>query len=100
MAEPVGIGVVGAGTIAELNHLPGYQKQPDARIVAIADVNGERARAVAAKFGAPRSYLDYRELLAEPEVQAVSVTVPNGQHAPVSIAALPAGKHVLAEKPP
>ena len=100
MAETIGIGVIGAGNIAEMNHLPGYQKQSDARLVAIADVNGERAKAVAARFGAPQSYADYHELLANPEVQAVSVCTPNFQHAPVSIAALQAGKHVLAEKPP
>ncbi len=100
MAEPIGIGIIGAGTIAESNHLPGYQKQPDARIVAIADVNGERAQGIAEKFGAPHSYADYRELLADPDVQAVSVCAPNFQHAPLSIAALQAGKHVIVEKPP
>ncbi len=100
MAETIGIGVIGAGNIAEMNHLPGYQKHADARILAIADVNGERAKAIAAKFGAPHSYADYHELLANPEVQAVSVCTPNFQHAPVSIDALRAGKHVLCEKPP
>jgi predicted dehydrogenase len=100
MAEQLGIGVIGAGTIAEGNHLPGYQKQSDARLVAIADVNGERARAIAAKFGVPHSYSDYQELLANPDVDAVSICVPNFQHAPVSMAALQAGKHVLVEKPP
>ena len=100
MAERIGVGVIGAGTIAERNRLPGYQKQADARILAVADVNGERAKAIAAKVGAPQSYTDYHELLANPEVQAVSVCTPNFQHAPVSIDALRAGKHVLCEKPP
>jgi predicted dehydrogenase len=100
MANTIGVGVIGAGNIAEMNHLPGYQKQPDVKILAVADVNGERARAVAAKFGAAQSYSNYEELLANPEIQAVSVCTPNFQHAPVSIAALNAGKHVLCEKPP
>ncbi|MCL4509377.1 MAG: Gfo/Idh/MocA family oxidoreductase, partial [Chloroflexi bacterium] len=100
MAETIGVGVIGVGTIAEMNHLPGYQRQSDVRIVAVADINGERAKTVAAKFGAPHAYTDYRELLANPEIQAVSVCTPNFQHAPVSIDALKAGKHVLSEKPP
>ncbi len=100
MVEQVGIGVIGVGTIAEMNHLPGYQRQSDARIVAVADINWQRAKTVAAKFGAPYVYADYRELLANPEVHAVSVCTPNFQHASVSIDAIQAGKHVLSEKPP
>jgi predicted dehydrogenase len=100
MVNTIGVGVIGAGNIAEMNHLPGYQKQPDVKILAVADVNAERAKSVAARFGAAHGYGNYEELLANPAIQPVSVCTPNFQHAPVSIAALNAGKHVLCEKPP
>ncbi len=100
MAEQMGIGVIGAGGIAEHAHIPGYAKQPDARVVAVADVVPGRAQALAERLGIPRSYDAYEELLLDPEVEAVSVTAVNAMHAPITMAALEAGKHVLCEKPP
>lgn len=100
MADSIGIGVIGASGIAEHAHLPGYLQQPDARLVAIADVVPERARALAEKFGAPAWYAAFEDLLANPDVEAVSITTPNAFHAPIAMAALNAGKHVFCEKPP
>ncbi|AGA57390.1 putative dehydrogenase [Thermobacillus composti KWC4] len=92
------IGVIGAGSISEM-HLNAYQAHPDVEIAAICDVNEERARAKASEYGASRVYTDYRELLAQPDIDAVSVCTWNNSHAEISIAALEAGKHVLVEKP-
>jgi predicted dehydrogenase len=100
MADKIGIGIIGAGGIAEHAHIPGYLQQPDVRLVAVADVVAERAQALAEKNGIPRSYGAIEDLLLDPEVEAVSVTTPNAFHAPVSLAALEAGKHVFCEKPP
>ncbi|MBX6770457.1 MAG: Gfo/Idh/MocA family oxidoreductase [Chloroflexi bacterium] len=100
MGETIGIGIVGAGGIAEHAHVPAYLQQPDARLVAIADVVPERARALAEKNGIPRAYGSLEELLLDPDVDAVSITTPNAYHAPTAIAALEAGKHVFCEKPP
>lgn len=94
----VGIGIIGLGTISEL-HLKAYQNNPDARLVAVCDLNEERARAKAEKHGVPNVYTDYREMLANPDVHAISVCTWNNTHALFSIAALDAGKHVLVEKP-
>lgn len=94
----VGIGIIGLGTISEM-HLKSYQNNPDARIVAVCDLNEERARAKAEKYGVPNIYTDYRDMLQNPDVQAVSVCTWNNTHALFSIAALDAGKHVLVEKP-
>jgi predicted dehydrogenase len=95
----LGIGVLGAHAWAEKAHLPGYAAYPRANVVAICDVEIERARAMAQKFGIPRVYGDHRELLADPEVEMVDVCTPTHTHLPLSTAALEAGKHALSEKP-
>ncbi len=100
MADKIGIGIIGAGGIAEHEHIPAYLQQPDARIVAVADVVAERAQALAEKNAIPRAYGAIEDLLLDPDVEAVSVTTPNAFHAPISLAALEAGKHVFCEKPP
>ncbi|WP_214629249.1 Gfo/Idh/MocA family protein [Paenibacillus agaridevorans] len=98
MSKPVRIGVIGAGSISEM-HLGSYNKNKDAAIVAVCDLKEERAKAKAEKYGIPHIYTDYRELLANPEIDAVSICTWNNSHAEISIAALQAGKHVLCEKP-
>lgn len=92
------VGIIGAGSISE-SHMNSYQKNPDAEIVAICDLNEERAKAAAQKYGAAHTYTDYNELLANPEIDAVSICTWNNSHAEISIAAIKAGKHVLVEKP-
>ena len=94
----VRIAVIGAGSISEM-HLKSYQNNPDAELYAICDLNEERAKAKAEKYGITRIYTDYKELLADPGVDAVSICTWNNSHAPISIAALDAGKNVLTEKP-
>ncbi len=94
----VKIAVIGCGSIAQHRHLPEYSMNENVEIVAVCDVVEERAHKVASKYGVI-AYTSYEELLADPEVDAVSVCTPNYLHAPISIAALEAGKHVLCEKP-
>ena len=94
------IGIIGAGGIAQQCHIPGYQSIPDqCEIVAVCDVSAENADKAAKKFGIARTYSDYRQLLADKEIDAVSVATPNAHHLQPSIDALNAGKHVLCEKP-
>ncbi|PLT27742.1 Gfo/Idh/MocA family protein [Peribacillus deserti] len=92
------IGVIGCGSIARHRHLPEYAAHKNAEIAAVCDIVEERADEMAVKYGA-RAYTNYEELLADPSLDAISVCTPNYLHAPVSIAALNAGKHVLCEKP-
>ncbi|MCZ8513233.1 Gfo/Idh/MocA family oxidoreductase [Paenibacillus filicis] len=94
----INIGLIGAGSISEL-HLQAYKKQPDVRLSAICDLNGDRAREKASRYGIPQVYTDYRDLLSDPEIEAVSICTWNDTHAEIGIAALRAGKHVLVEKP-
>jgi predicted dehydrogenase len=91
------VGVIGAGIGAI--HLAAYAQLPDVEIVALAGLDDDRVRRVAAEYNVPRSYREYEQLLAAPDIDAVSICLPNALHAPVSIAALRAGKHVLVEKP-
>jgi predicted dehydrogenase len=91
--------IIGCGTIANSAHAPSYAKNPLAEIAYCVDIIPERAQSLADKFGASRAITDYHEAIADPEVDIVSVCVPNYLHAPISIDCLNAGKHVLCEKP-
>ncbi len=100
MAERrLGVGVIGCGGIARLAHLPNLARNPRVRLVAVADINEQRARGAAEQFGAEAAYTDYHDLLANPEVEAVTVTTWPSAHAEAVIAAAEAGKHILCEKP-
>ena len=92
------IGVIGCGSIAKHRHLPEYAANKQIKIVAVCDIVKTRADETAVLYGA-KAYESYEELLQNNEVDAVSVCTPNYLHAPISIAALKAGKHVLCEKP-
>jgi predicted dehydrogenase len=91
------VGVIGAGMGA--HHLKIYSQLPDVDVRALAGLDDDRVRRVAAEYHVPQTYREYGELLADPTIDAVSVCLPNVLHAPVAIAALQAGKHVLVEKP-
>ncbi|WNQ11558.1 Gfo/Idh/MocA family oxidoreductase [Paenibacillus aurantius] len=92
------IGIIGAGSISEV-HFNSYQNNPHAEIYAVCDLNEERAKAKASAYGAKKVFTDYKEILALPELQGVSICTWNNSHAEIAIAALEAGKHVLVEKP-
>lgn len=100
MAKTLKIGLIGTGGIAQSCHIPGYQSMPDdCEIVWACDVNGETAQKVASEHGIARVTGNYQDVLADPEVDAVSITTPNKYHMQPTIDALMAGKHVLCEKP-
>ncbi|HNT89376.1 MAG TPA: Gfo/Idh/MocA family oxidoreductase, partial [Candidatus Hydrogenedentes bacterium] len=92
------VGFIGCGRIADL-HARGYENNPDARIYALCDNDADRLAARVSAWGADRAYRDYRELLADPNVDAVEVLVPYDLHEEVVVAALRAGKHVACQKP-
>ena len=92
------IGIIGCGKIAQVRHLPEYAAHPQARIAGLFDLNQERARSLAGQWGG-KVYDSWEDLVAAPEIDAVSVCAANHVHAEITIAALKAGKHVLCEKP-
>jgi predicted dehydrogenase len=95
----IGVGLIGAGGIAQTVHIPGYQKLDNVVVRAIADPSEAARQGAARKFGIADTYADFREMLKRDDIQAVSVTTPNSLHAEATVAALEAGKHVLCEKP-
>lgn len=98
MPERLRCGVIGAGAFG-LHHLRSLASCPQATAVAIAESDPKRAREAADLFRISRSYTSYRELLEQPDIDAVIITLPNSLHAPVTHEALLARKHVLVEKP-
>ena len=92
------VGIIGCGKIAQVRHIPEYAANPYAEVYGFYDINVARAEELAKKYGG-KAYASYEELLADPEIEAVSVCAANHAHAEISIAALKAGKHVLCEKP-
>jgi xylose dehydrogenase (NAD/NADP) len=92
-------GVLGAGWIADRAMLPAFAQAEGAEAVAIASRDSRRAARLAKKHGVATVHKTYADLIADPEVDAVYVALANDAHAPMSIAALEAGKHVLCEKP-
>ena len=95
---PVKYGVIGCGAIAQRRHIPECIANPESKLVALADPMKERVEELAEKYGA-KGYTDYKEMLKDPNIDAIVVAGPNSLHAQQSIDALNAGKHVLCEKP-
>lgn len=93
------VGIIGAGAIAD-RHLEAYIRNPHAQVVAIADINVERAKQKAEKYNVPMYCADYKEILEDKTIDAVSIVTPTFTHSNIAIEALKAGKQVLCEKPP
>ncbi|MCC6442180.1 MAG: Gfo/Idh/MocA family oxidoreductase [Armatimonadetes bacterium] len=91
------VGVVGLGMGRA--HLRGYQSTLNCDIVAVCDLDRTRLESAEQEFGVPYTFEKYEEMFAMKELDAVSIALPNYLHAPATIAAAKAGKHVLCEKP-
>ena len=92
-------GVLGTAKIGLNKVIPAMQAGRHCSVTAIASRDGERARVAAKQMGIPKAYGSYEDLLADTEVEAVYIPLPNHLHVPWSIRSLAAGKHVLCEKP-
>jgi len=92
------VGFIGAGRITDL-HCLGYKDNPKAELYAVCDVNEALLQRRVREWGVARAYTDYRQLLADPDVEAVEVITPHDLHAEMTVAALEAGKHVSVQKP-
>jgi predicted dehydrogenase len=106
MTRTIAIGVIGMGWMGEV-HSRAYRAVPDRfhesgiqpRLVICADAVEGRARAAQGRFGFERYTTDWRDVIADPTVEVVNVTAPNGMHLEINRAAAQAGKHILCEKP-
>jgi myo-inositol 2-dehydrogenase/D-chiro-inositol 1-dehydrogenase len=93
------IGIIGAGRIGKVHLATLVQSVPEAEVVALADVNLEGAKTLAAGYGIPFVSSDYREVINRPEVQAVVICSPTDTHARYIVETAQAGKHIFCEKP-
>lgn len=99
LAEPVRWGVLGVARFAVKTMLPAIAGSATNRVVAVASRTREKAEGAAKLMGIARAFGSYEELLADREVEAVYIPLPNHEHVPWALRAAAAGKHVLCEKP-
>jgi predicted dehydrogenase len=105
MASSIGVGVIGTGfmgaahaqSFLAVSHI--FETALKPRLVAVADINLSAAQAAAQRYGFGRATADWKDVIADPAVEVVSITVPNALHAEIALAAIQAGKHVYCEKP-
>lgn len=99
-SQPLKLGFLGAGAAVRKLHRPALAKLPgEIELAGVWSRSFDRARDVAAELGIERCFADYRELLADPTIEAVLIAVPIELNASIAIDAIYSGKHVLAEKP-
>jgi predicted dehydrogenase len=94
----VRFGLIGTGTWGKV-HADTYTEYPRARLVALCDLNEDRARQTATQYGVEHVYTDYREMLSQADIDAVAVVTPDFAHREIIEEAARAGKHIIVEKP-
>ncbi len=99
MNRPIRWGVLGTAAIAVQRTIPAMQAAPSATLLALASRDADKCRQVASALAVPRAYGSFEALLADPDIDAVYLPLPNQLHYEWSVRALEAGKHVLCEKP-
>ena len=103
--QSIGVGLIGTGYMGKCHALawngvkPVFGDGPRPRLVHLAEIDADLAARRAAEFGFERATANWRDVVADPEVEVVSITTPNALHAEMALAALAAGKHVWCEKP-
>lgn len=98
MNRKVKWGIIGCGIISKL-HLDAISACDLVEVVAVCDIIPERAQKRAEEFHVPKTYIDYHELLADKEIEVVSICTPSGMHGQMAEDAAAAGKHIFCEKP-
>lgn len=98
MANKLRVGVIGVGGIANA-HMPGWQDSPLTEVVAGSDVSEAALANWGQKYGVTKLSTQSADLINDPDIDIIDICTPNNYHAPLAIATMQAGKHVLCEKP-
>ena len=98
MNEKLNVGVIGCGWAGD-QHARAYSSLRNVSLLAVADVNEERARDLARRWGFSVWHRDYRKILRDSRIDLVSICLPHYMHSKVAVEAAEAGKHILCEKP-
>ncbi|MEM2961391.1 MAG: Gfo/Idh/MocA family oxidoreductase [Candidatus Bathyarchaeia archaeon] len=98
MEKKVGVAVIGTGFVGGQAHVPSFRKIPGSELVALGARTEKRVAKLAKKYEV-KYYLDYKELIRDPKVDALVIATPTPFHFPVALEALKNGKHVLCEMP-
>ncbi|MFQ5770328.1 MAG: Gfo/Idh/MocA family protein [bacterium] len=99
MSDKIKIGIIGAGAIAQVTHIPIWNSIEDVELVAVCDVAKKKAQWIAEKFNIKYCFDDVEDLLKIEEIQAVDICTPTQSHMALTISVLSSNKHVLVEKP-
>lgn len=99
MAKTLNVGVVGCGAHAQIAHLPFIRKNNHCNLVAICDTDVRKLDHLGSKYGTPKKYQDFQEIVEDKGIEALVIATPSYLHAPMTIAALKYGKDVLCEMP-
>jgi predicted dehydrogenase len=97
--DKVKVGIIGSRFEADIHAAALQSIAEEAEVVAVASPTPGHPEALAAKYGIPRVFHDYRDMLREPEIELVTIAAPNYLHAEMTVAAANAGKHIVCEKP-
>src|SRR5258706_6398033 len=97
--KKMGVAIVGCGGITLQNHLPGLALCPGVSVTALCDSDSATLEKAAQACPKVPTFIDYNEAVTRKDVDAVIIATPNFVHAPIALAAISAGKHVLCEKP-
>ncbi len=93
------IGIIGAGAVTQMGHLPAFKSLSRAELVALCDQDEEKLWLLSKKHKIPKAYMDYEKLVSDKAIDAVVIASPNYLHLPMVEAACSAKKHILCEKP-
>jgi len=99
MSKKTVVAVIGCGTIANAQHIPAYMANENVEIKYFCDIISERAEKAVEQYGCGKAVVDYKKVINDPEVEAISVCTPNRMHSIITVDALEHGKNVLCEKP-
>ena len=98
MEKILKVGIIGAGVQGQL-HIECFKSLYNAEVVSVSDISEEKLKIVREKYGIESVYTDYKRMLKEEKIDAVSIVLPDHLHREPAISAIEEGKHILIEKP-